>query len=271
MLPTTSDLQVSESFRIYVTCGIGFDNMTNTYKIVRISSHEYVHRPTSVMVAEILVLGTSSWRELPFVPPCDPFYKVDKVAASTHGEVHWLVANDDHMSFVRIPSLDFKKEEFHWTPHPLEKKRNLMQRGRNPFVHLLNYRGSVALVDASSTNIQIWVLVLKNYKHKKKQEWVLNYEIDIQQYYHPLERHMRVALALVSEFGEWEHGIFFHKDAPEGKFMFFMDLTPISIKPVLLNEKRTVYCCTDSMISLKKYGDLIEAEEQRYSKVNLHN
>ncbi|CAB4270342.1 unnamed protein product [Prunus armeniaca] len=68
MLPTTSDvLQVSAN----TVCrqdsyGMGFDNKTNTYKIVRISyHHKYKKGQLSELTTEVLVLGTSSWRELP--------------------------------------------------------------------------------------------------------------------------------------------------------------------------------------------------------------
>ncbi|CAL9008195.1 unnamed protein product [Prunus brigantina] len=275
MLPTTSDLQVlANSFCNHDTYGMGFDIMTNTYKIVRVSRYR------NVVAAEVLVLGTSSWRELPSALPCYPSCSVgacrhacevscypscNYVATSTHGEMHWLVSED--YESVHILSFDFKNEEFYWTPHPLalKKKPNL-----SLFVHLLNFRGSLALVDVSSLDIEIWVLGLKNYDDKKKREWVLKYKIDMQQ--HPLRlgshepRHFK--------FGEWEQGIFFHEENYRGrKSIFFMDLTCMSIKSVLIKDRQdsTVYSCTDSMISLKNYGDLVEVEEQRYSTIILEN
>ncbi|XP_021805599.1 F-box/kelch-repeat protein At3g06240-like [Prunus avium] len=163
MLPTKSDLQVPpNSFCNSDTFGMGFDNMTNTYKIVRVSRYLKEDRQT-VVTAEVLVLGTSSWKELPSAPPC---YPSCTVATSTHGAVHWLISGDDKLS-VHILSFDFKNEEFYWTPHPLALKIKL---DLSLFVHLLNFRGSLALVDVSSSDIEIWVLVLKNYDGKKKHE-----------------------------------------------------------------------------------------------------
>ncbi|CAL8137423.1 unnamed protein product [Prunus armeniaca] len=129
MLPTTSDvLQVSaNTISRQDSYGMGFDNKTNTYKIVRISyHHKYRKGQLSELTAEVLVLGTSSWQELPVVPPC---YVINK-SASTHGDMHWLVNGDTKdlsSSSIRILSFDFKKKEFYWTPHPaaLEKKPSL--------------------------------------------------------------------------------------------------------------------------------------------------
>ncbi|CAB4304147.1 unnamed protein product [Prunus armeniaca] len=93
MLPTTSDvLQVlANTISRQDSYGMGFDNKTTTYKIVRISyHHKYKKGQLSELTAEVLVLGTSSWRELPVVPPC---YVISK-SASTHGDMHWLVNGD---------------------------------------------------------------------------------------------------------------------------------------------------------------------------------
>ncbi|BFG21888.1 hypothetical protein CerSpe_081620 [Prunus speciosa] len=267
MLPTTSDLQVpANSFCNCDTYGMGFDIMTNTYKIVRVSLYKDDYQ-TRVVTAEVLVLGTSSWRELPSAPSCYPSYNV---AASTHGEMHWLVSEDDNT--VHILSFDFKNEEFYWTPHPLALKKKL---DLPLFIHLLNFKGSLALVDVSSLDIEIWLLGLKNYDDKKKREWVLNYKIDMQQHHLHLGSHKPGHF----KFGEWEQGIFFHKETYFDRrrylcrSIFFVDLTCMSIKSVLIidRQKSTVYSCTDNMISLKNYGDLVEVEEQRYSTVILEN
>ncbi|KAI5345486.1 hypothetical protein L3X38_013363 [Prunus dulcis] len=59
------------------------------------------------MATQVLVLGTSSWRELSSIPPSCLTYK----STYAHGDMHWLVIEDDN-----ILSFDFKKEEFNWTP-----------------------------------------------------------------------------------------------------------------------------------------------------------
>ncbi|KAL6290685.1 hypothetical protein ACE6H2_008195 [Prunus campanulata] len=85
MLPTTSDLQVPvNSLCNSDKYGMGFDNITNTYKIVRVSCHE---KDIKIQVAaEVFILGTSSWRELPSVPPCH----LTRKSACAHGDMHWL-------------------------------------------------------------------------------------------------------------------------------------------------------------------------------------
>ncbi|CAB4270932.1 unnamed protein product [Prunus armeniaca] len=263
MLPTTSDLQVPpNSSYCNDTYSMGFDNMTNTYKIVRVSRHLKEDHQTMV-AAEVLVLGTSSWQELPSAPPC---YPSCAVATSTHGAVHWLVSRDHTSSSVHILSFDFKNEEFYWTPHPLalKKKPNLLDS-----VHLLNFRGSLALVDVSSSNIEIWVLVLKNYDDKKKHEWVLNYKI----YMHKYPLRLGTFVSGVFDFGEWEHGIYFHEQNNRcRRIILFVDLTHRSMKSVLLKDRQTrmtIHSCTDNIISLKNYGDLVEEEEEWHSKVIL--
>ncbi|CAL9007709.1 unnamed protein product [Prunus brigantina] len=254
MLPTTSDLQVPINSLCNVdTYGMGFDNMTNTYKIVRVSCHEKDIK--TQMAAEIFILGTSSWRKLPSVPPCHLTQK----SACAHGDMHWLVRGDDHdSSSVRILSFDFKKEEFYWIPHPATSQK---MQDMFDFVNLLNFRGSLTLVDASSSeDMKIWEL--KNYDNK---EWVLNYKIDMQQ--HPSLRYLKGTLVmcrtLFSICGEWEQGIFFNQD----NFVLFLDVTRVIVSSVRLKGS-TVHSCTDSMISLKKYGDLVEAEQDIESPIS---
>lgn len=116
---------------------MGFDNKTNSFKIVRVSTNK-----KDYLAAEVLVVGKSSWRELPTVPPCFPTYK----SLYAHGDMHWLVYGDDASS-ARILSFDFKKEEFYLTslPIPLGKEPDLWK-----CLHLINFRGSMALVFVSS-------------------------------------------------------------------------------------------------------------------------
>lgn len=66
---------------------MGLDNISNTYKIVHVS------QPTALrmtMLAPVYVLGTSSWREIDSVPPCD----LNNNKASAYGDMHRLVFED---------------------------------------------------------------------------------------------------------------------------------------------------------------------------------
>ncbi|CAL9005896.1 unnamed protein product [Prunus brigantina] len=172
--------------------------------------------------------------------------------------MHWLVHGDDGSS-VRILSFDFQKEEFYLTPPPsLGKKPNLWK-----FLHLFNFKGSLALVNVSSPEdrhmktlerkfVEIWGL--KNYNNK---EWVLNYKLDLED---DLFEHLEPTS--LSKCGEWQHSIFFNDESDCSTCTFFVDLRHISMKYVLLEGKMAIYSCTNSMISLKNYGDLVEAVEE---------
>ncbi|KAI5344371.1 hypothetical protein L3X38_012248 [Prunus dulcis] len=86
MLPSASDVQVPANCLCTVDWySMGFDNITNSFKIVRVSTNK-----KDYLAAEVLVLGKSSWRELPTVPPCFPTYK----SVYAHGDMHWLVYGD---------------------------------------------------------------------------------------------------------------------------------------------------------------------------------
>ncbi|KAL6289494.1 hypothetical protein ACE6H2_007004 [Prunus campanulata] len=254
MLPSASDVQVPANCLCTIDWyGMGFDNKTNSFKIVRVSTNK-----KDYLAAEVLVLGKSSWRELPTVPPCLPTYK----SLYAHGDMHWLVCGDDASSAVRILSFDFKKEEFYLTslPTPLGKDPDLWK-----CLHLINFRGSMALVYVSSPEdeyvkirgyrqcVEVWGL--KNYDNK---EWGLKYKIDSTQYlfisWEPTS---------FSKCGEWEHGIYLNQESSLNNCIFFVHLGDGSMKCVLLKGQLIVHSCTGSMISLTNCGDLVEAEEEQ--------
>ncbi|BFG21203.1 hypothetical protein CerSpe_074770 [Prunus speciosa] len=220
MLPSVSVQVPSNSPCNVDWYGMGFDSITYSFKIVRVATNK-----KDYLAAKVLVLGTSSWRELPTVPPCFPTCK----SAYAHGHMHWLVHGDDGLS-VRILSFNFQNEEFYLTPPPasLEKKPDLWK-----FLHLLNFKGSLALVNVSSLedrNMKIWERIeiwgLKNYDNKA---WVLNYKLDLKQdLFTPLKP------TSLSKCGEWEHGIFFNEESGYSTKTFFVDLRHISMKCVLL-------------------------------------
>ncbi|TQD82336.1 hypothetical protein C1H46_032109 [Malus baccata] len=267
MLPAANNTGLSCQCDSY---GMGFDNLTNNFKVVRISQHTN-EKPSCnkmvkmVSVAEVLVLGTSLWREIYSVlPPCLRF---SNEIASAHGDTHWLVLRPNEYSTVQaesdlpsILSFDFKKEEFYWTPHPtLEKKSGTSLA----LFHLLNLRGSLALVDGSSDiHMEIWGL--KNYD---KKEWVLNYKVDMK---HPF-RNLHV-----SACGEWEHGIFFQDTCHDhtNRSIFFLDLTSISINLAKLEGSKyykRIFTCTESLMSLRNYGDLVEAKQVTEISLSIEN
>ncbi|KAL6143552.1 hypothetical protein ACLB2K_054247 [Fragaria x ananassa] len=129
--------------------GMGFDSVTNTHKIVHFFSHG--HPDSMGMVARVHVLGTSSWRRIPSVPPCS-FNALENAYA--YGSMHWLERGNP-----RIISFDFVEEKFRWTNPP----RLTIRRGSELF--LISLRGSLAHVDVvytenvfySEKKVEIWV------------------------------------------------------------------------------------------------------------------
>ncbi|XP_020412898.1 putative F-box protein At1g30920 [Prunus persica] len=253
MLPSASDVQVPANCLCTVDMySMGFDNITNSFKVLRVSTNK-----KDYLAAEVLVLGKSSWRELPTVPPCFPTYK----SVYAHGDMHCLVYGD-YASSARILSFDFKKEEFYLTPlpTPLEKDPDLWK-----CLHLINFRGSMALVYASSPEdeyVKMWgyrqcveVWGLKNCDNK---EWELKYKIDTKQ---DLPIHWEHTS--FSKCGEWDHGIYLNQEGSFNNCIFFVHLGDGSMECVLLKGQLIVHSCTGSMISLNNCGDLVEAEEEQ--------
>ncbi|RXH90762.1 hypothetical protein DVH24_035526 [Malus domestica] len=87
MLPT-SNVQVPASpsyhrgHAFFDWYAMGFDNITNTYKILRVCGKPFPKN----LVAQILVLGTSTWREISSVPPCEGLSHKN---VSAYGDMHW--------------------------------------------------------------------------------------------------------------------------------------------------------------------------------------
>ncbi|XP_068317204.1 F-box/kelch-repeat protein At3g06240-like [Pyrus communis] len=273
MLPTCI-VQVPEHLKTtvfsYYWFGMGFDNTTSTHKVVRVcADSEY-----NYYVAHVYVLGTRLWREICSVPPCDLTVK----NLSAYGDMHWLIrrattgraqANIRHC--MSILSFDFKKEEFGWNiPDPplrnMPRKFHSVQR-----FHLINLRGSLSVVDASSDkHLDIWML--KNYDEK---EWVLGHRIEARM----INAECRYRSYRLWTCCEWEHGIFFKRSRKSNSTVVLLDLRTVCIHRVKcpIYQKglyTSIFSYTSSLISLKCYGNLIplkrygkpiEAEESRRS------
>lgn len=67
---------------------MGFDILTSTFKIIRLSEVNYY---TMDPVAQVLVLGTSTWHEIPVPTSWGSFDSKKSVCAI--GDVHWLGVN----------------------------------------------------------------------------------------------------------------------------------------------------------------------------------
>lgn len=162
------------------------------------------------MVAEVLVLGTSLWREVPYVLPYWNLHCMNNVCA--HGDMHWLCSGfkgkgveeicdiNPKEGICILVSFDFTKEEFNLTPLPILQSSDMCS-------HLITLRGSIALVDTtSSKKMDIWVM--KDYNRK---QWTLDYTINT------LESGLPFVHYVVCE---WEHGIYFTQESNDASLFF---------------------------------------------------
>ncbi|XP_004298541.1 PREDICTED: F-box protein CPR30-like [Fragaria vesca subsp. vesca] len=253
-LPTDNIRQLTKyglNCEVYFWYGMGFDDITNTYKIVRVSrfANKENYRDIRGRLVHILVLGTNSWREIPSLPPSG---LPRLYAVCAHGDMHWLIRRmTGGVIKGHIISFDFKTEEFHWTPTPPTLQRSNM----NSTSHLLTLRGSMAIVETfplaeGGMKVEIWVM--KNYA---KKEWAREYSINVD---------MRPEHELnYGTCGEWEHGIFFNDHyifclKSENMTRLFLDLRSDSVNTAICpleNELLVnIKSYTGSLISLKDFG-----------------
>ncbi|KAL6184865.1 hypothetical protein ACLB2K_046265 [Fragaria x ananassa] len=233
--------------------GMGFDDKTNTFKIVCFTHERDAHNLHKSMTAHVLVLGTNSWRQVSSPPPNELSW-IDQEPVCVNGAVHWWTGllSDDR----RIVSFDLRREEFCWTPTP--------HRYLYSHISLFSLRGSLAIVERSFSRMEIWVL--KSFNEK---QWV--------RYYY--ENKLPDDLPFLSSPGEWEHGIFFTSNDFCRTLVFFIDLRFGSINRVKYSSYKVMhheytktggcsytetfllgmYSYSETLISLKDYGDLEEA------------
>ncbi|CAL9027355.1 unnamed protein product [Prunus brigantina] len=240
--------------------GMGFDGITRTHKIVCIVKSQYAfQRYVFVAYVYTLDIRSSSWREIHSVPQCNFSSK----SVSAYGDMHWLIYRDIGGRLPnRIISFDFEKDEFFGIPYP-----NSSQGFVHGMNHLLNVRGCLAIMSSGIASLQIWML--KNYE---KKEWELDYKID--------KKMFPIDLRSIKTCGEWEHGIFL-TDSFRGMF-YFWDVRDKSIKYIKAKAllpgifiydtlhylhrtewrqtRLRIFRYTNSMISLKTFGNLVERQ-----------
>ncbi|KAL6221539.1 hypothetical protein ACLB2K_004935 [Fragaria x ananassa] len=128
---TAQQIGGPNSKAMYISTHMGFDSITNTYKILRVTD---IFIP-KFHVSQVLVLGTSEWRQVTS-PPAKALFRFENICA--HGDMHWPLypyTREGIQGQVHILSFDFKKEEFFWIPNPY-----ILQNTRNQ-LHLINFRG----------------------------------------------------------------------------------------------------------------------------------
>ncbi|TQD86708.1 hypothetical protein C1H46_027731 [Malus baccata] len=256
VLPTTTNAQLPASCpkdSVLDWLAMGLDNVTNRLKIVRVSGNKDY---SSQLVAQVHVLGTNSWREVDSVPPCN--LSVKKLYA--YGDMHWLVCKEEFHQ--RIPPPKYFGDRYKYfdcgdrPPAELEGacKNYLFQ------LHLVNLRGYMALVDASSwDHIEIWVL--RNY-HDKNQEWSLEYMVETTVIYRRDTPFYHARFPLYCY--QWAHGIFFNQHGGAACSTYFLDLRSGSTKKAKLfpskSVRTSILSYIPSLISLRNYGSLVQGQ-----------
>ncbi|XP_004292225.1 PREDICTED: putative F-box protein At5g42430-like [Fragaria vesca subsp. vesca] len=260
--------------------GMGFDSITSTHKVLRLSqigsTRDIEDSDYYGCVAQILELGTNSWRELPpqNLNSCKYLEDLDSARSiCAFGDMHWLILQDRSETLMTkneegIISFDFTKEEFYRTPTlgiPCLKLE---------YTHLIALRGSMALVivdtelwDVSGDEKRIDIWVMKDYHTK---EWERNYTINVHESLLTINMHESL-LDLNDMFaccGEWENGIFFQYELTHMSRSFFVDLRCNSKQVIQLPKRRDatawwmcwrILSVNRSLLSLKNYGDSVQS------------
>ncbi|XP_076943724.1 F-box/kelch-repeat protein At3g06240-like [Bidens hawaiensis] len=125
------------------SCGLGFDDSTNTFKMVCVVPSE----SEDVLYTMVHVLGTDSWRQIPQVPSTI----INGEGVFINGCLHWLPKDD---SSWQVITFEMKTEEFGWIKPP----RETVAPTEWIDVHLVNLHGQLGFVYNSSMEMWVWVL-----------------------------------------------------------------------------------------------------------------
>ncbi|XP_004301944.1 PREDICTED: F-box/kelch-repeat protein At3g06240-like [Fragaria vesca subsp. vesca] len=239
--------------------GMGFDDKTNTYKIVCVTHETDADHQLKSMTTHVLVLGTNLWRQISSPPPCELNW-IHRAPVCANGAVHWWTGStfwDDR----RIVSFDLRREEFCWTPTP--------HHYLDSDISLFSLRGCLAMVETKRSRSQMEIWVLKNFDEK---QWV--------RYYY--NNKLPDDFSFQGSPGEWEHGIFFTSHNFCKTWVSFIDLrfgsisrveyssyevvhyeyTEIGVSSYIETFLLGIYSYSETLISLKDYGDLEEANQK---------
>ncbi|PWA90444.1 F-box domain-containing protein [Artemisia annua] len=186
------------------SCGLGFDDSTNTLKMVCVflkglappDDLDLLRKNLCTMVH---VFGTNSWREIPQAPS----YPITGEAIFSNGCLHWLVSNLDSQikdGGREIIWFDVKKEEFGLINPPKRMCDLWRVLGSD---HLVDLNGDVGYV--SNRTMEVWVL-----KHK---EWVPHCRFEKQ----------IIPYGYIDVLGCWnKDGDILIKNRGGGKYKFFV-------------------------------------------------
>ncbi|KAH6776131.1 hypothetical protein C2S52_013692 [Perilla frutescens var. hirtella] len=88
--------------------GLGYDSVSDDYKVVRIHDARYMHEPASE--ADLYSLSSDSWRKIPPFPPIKKRDNVSCFSTFVSGALHWLVRAPQEMG--GIISFDLSTEKY---------------------------------------------------------------------------------------------------------------------------------------------------------------
>ncbi|MFS7926629.1 putative F-box domain-containing protein [Helianthus anomalus] len=166
------DLQESNRLCVEESSGLGFDDSTNTFKMMCVVLREHdgllnnLHELKEDLWTMVHVLGTGSWRKIPQVPS----YPITGEGIFANGCLHWLISDkyDDYRAaYLGRPVIkfDLAKEEFgvirppHGLPVYLVKEQLVDLHGEVGYVYHIGNHG-----------VEVWVL--------KERGWVMHCEFD---------------------------------------------------------------------------------------------
>ncbi|XP_027185771.1 F-box protein At3g07870-like [Coffea eugenioides] len=185
--------EVDNSLNDIVSCGFGFSEKTNEYKVIRLFDQgrlELISCPITgkevfgKRVAEVHTVGSGSWRRIGHAPSygCEL-----RFTTCLKGSLHWIRKDDRKLDFIY--SFDLSQEQFKAIqPPPLEHRMKDWDNLRNLSLGVLN--NSLCLcVGPVFDDIDIWVMQ----KHGEPKSWTKFISINLSVYdrwpvgvYHPI-------------------------------------------------------------------------------------
>ncbi|KAK1418951.1 hypothetical protein QVD17_28104 [Tagetes erecta] len=149
--------------------GLGFDESTNTFKMVSIKVRKQITVSPNLHVKEdacvmVHVLGTDSWRRIPQLPS----YRASGEGVFANGCLHWLSRNEHFDPYhpykgTKLISFDVANEEFGLINPP---------QGRGSYQwsleQLVDLHGEIGYVYRVGRNTEVWVM--------KERGWVMHCE-----------------------------------------------------------------------------------------------
>lgn len=231
--------------------GMGFNNMTNTYKIVRVfpvkADDDHMSSSDGLLASEIYTMGTSSWRRISSIPP----FSLSKHGVSVYGDMHWSTSWIDRIDDRMIISFDFGKEEFIQISPP----DHLVLP--NYCLKLTNLRESLAIIDLSSDHQFIEIWVMKDYN---KKEWAKEYRTN---------KCEILGNSLFFSVGAWGPSLYLYPhNEMNDNCLYIHDLKMNRLmykigpwRDESYRHRTKIFSYTESILSLKNFGKLVSAAE----------